>query len=145
MISPCANVLRRVAHEFYNSLGEDQGVKHRVPDLTKDIDILIASILEHKVYEEVPDRTFADDKSSPVDILSKGYGILAHGVPRDSIGEFNAKFIKLQQRAAVQPLVAGPPSDASDSQTPVAVPPGQFVNAHEGNEPGSIQDGKTTP
>jgi hypothetical protein len=101
MISPCANVLRRVVHEFHNSLGEDQGIKHRTADLAKDIDILVASMLEHKTYENIAGQTFDDNKYTPLDIISKGYGILAHGVLRDSIGEFNAKFVKLQQRAEV--------------------------------------------
>src|SRR2546423_14514951 len=104
MISPCANILRRIVHEFHNSLGEDQGTKHCTADLAKDIGILTTSILEHKIYEDIPGRASNDAKHAPVDIISKGYRTFAHGVPRDSIGEFNVKFRKLQRRSELAPL-----------------------------------------
>jgi hypothetical protein len=111
--------------------------------LAKDINILVTSMLEHKTYENIAGRTLDDNKYTPLDIISKGYGILAHGVPRDSIGEFNAKFVKLQQRTEVRPLTVQLPSEIIESQTLDSAQPCLLMKTSEYDtgDHGLIQDG----
>lgn len=50
MVSPCVSVLRDLANRINADLGASQGKRHSTPDLTKDIDTLMASLKQHGVY-----------------------------------------------------------------------------------------------
>ena len=50
MISPCIDVLRKLATQIHDDLGSRQGTKHTSPDLERDLDILVRSLKEHNVY-----------------------------------------------------------------------------------------------
>ena len=50
MVSPCVEVLRELDRTFNSDLGADQGTRHAPHDLTNDIQALISSLEEHRVY-----------------------------------------------------------------------------------------------
>lgn len=50
MISPCVHILRQLAKQVHQTFGLHQGTKHTSPDLQVDIDRLMASLKEHRVY-----------------------------------------------------------------------------------------------
>ncbi|TFY51470.1 hypothetical protein EVJ58_g10547 [Rhodofomes roseus] len=60
MISPCIDVLRRLATEIHSLLGAKQGTKHTSPSLDKDIRQLIALLRRFHVYEFQPGREIDD-------------------------------------------------------------------------------------
>jgi hypothetical protein len=49
-VSPCVEALRRLYKGFNDVLGADQGTQHAPPDLTQDIQELMKSLDDHKVY-----------------------------------------------------------------------------------------------
>jgi hypothetical protein len=55
MISPCIEVLRRLASEVNGALGSKQGNRHATPDLTKDIKILMDSLNVTILTGKTPD------------------------------------------------------------------------------------------
>lgn len=104
MVSPCVDVLRRLAARIHNELGSQQGSRHTVPDLEKDIATLVDSLREHGVYEYKEGRVL-DPKDSPVpDILSVGLAALSHGTSTNPLAEFNAQFDRLRERRKLSPI-----------------------------------------
>lgn len=104
MVSPCVDVLRRLAARIHDELGSQQGSKHTVPDLEKDIATLVDSLREHEVYEYKEGRVL-DPKDSPVpDILSVGLAALSHGTSTNPLAEFNAQFDRLRERRKLSPI-----------------------------------------
>ncbi|CDO68807.1 hypothetical protein BN946_scf184805.g16 [Trametes cinnabarina] len=78
-ISPCIEVLRRLADEIGSELGTRQGIKHHSPDLAKDISALMDSLRNHHVT-----------------------GIHALAGP---LAGYNAAFRKTQERRLMKPIV----------------------------------------
>ncbi|PPQ84998.1 hypothetical protein CVT26_007521 [Gymnopilus dilepis] len=50
LVSPAVNILRKLSTKINNELGAKQGSKHKIPDLQKDIAILMAILKEHAFY-----------------------------------------------------------------------------------------------
>lgn len=97
MVGPCVDVLRQLARHFNHELGSDQGTKHAPPDLSKDIDCLMSSLAEYKVYELQPGRTL-DDEDKPVkDVIQVGFHNLTEGA-KSPLSDFNEAFRRLQER-----------------------------------------------
>ncbi|KAH9034580.1 hypothetical protein EDB85DRAFT_2144231 [Lactarius pseudohatsudake] len=103
-ISPCIEVLRRLATEVNNTLGSKQGNRHASADLTKDIKILMDSLEQNDVYKEVLGRTLGDDESPAPDAIGEGYSALTWGV-KSPLRQFNRLISTLQRRRTIQPLV----------------------------------------
>ncbi|KAJ3574266.1 hypothetical protein NP233_g1885 [Leucocoprinus birnbaumii] len=102
-IAPCTDVLRRLATNFHNILGADQGTKHAEPDLTKDIETLMVSLDEYDVYRLQPGRVFPDGASAIADVVGLGYQNLTES-SRSPLAEYNSNFRKLQQRRKNPPV-----------------------------------------
>ena len=73
-------------------LGASQGKKHSTPDLTKDIDTLMASLRLHKVYVYSDGCVLDDDEKPAADIISVGLATLTHSLGSNMLDEFNAQF-----------------------------------------------------
>ncbi|KAH8992310.1 hypothetical protein EDB86DRAFT_3103560 [Lactarius hatsudake] len=105
-ISPCIEVLRRLATEVNGALGSKQGNRHASADLTKDIKILMGSLEQNNVYERVIGRTLGDgDNESPApDVIGEGYTALTWGA-KSPLRHFNLMISTLQRRCSIPPLV----------------------------------------
>jgi hypothetical protein len=103
-ISPCIEVLRRLATEVNGSLGSKQGNRHAAADLTKDISILMDSLKQNNIYEEVLGRTLGDDEGPAPDVIGEGYTALTWGA-KSPLRQFNRMVKTLQQRCSVRPLM----------------------------------------
>ncbi|KAH8992238.1 hypothetical protein EDB92DRAFT_1797446, partial [Lactarius akahatsu] len=102
-ISPCIEILRRLATEVNSTLGSKQGNQHASADLTKDIKILMDSLKQNNIYEEVLGRTLRDDKSLTPDVISEGYTTLTWGA-KSPLRQFNRLVSTLQRHCGIQPL-----------------------------------------
>ncbi|KAI0727174.1 hypothetical protein C8Q72DRAFT_782214, partial [Fomitopsis betulina] len=102
MISPCVDVLRRLAASMNSTLGAQQGTKHTTPSLERDIAHLRASLRRFRVYEVIPGREIDDGSDNPVVPDSLTLGLQRLGEP---LKEFNAVFAKLQARCRAPPLL----------------------------------------
>ncbi|KAF8157861.1 hypothetical protein B0H34DRAFT_706469 [Crassisporium funariophilum] len=106
LVSPCVDVLRRLAARIHNELGTIQGSEHTIPDLEKDMQTLMDSLTEHEVYIVTEGRVL-DPRDSPVpDVLSTGLGALAHGPSSSPIDDFNVIFNRQRDRLCLQPVSA---------------------------------------
>jgi hypothetical protein len=104
MVSPCVDVLRQLAARMHSELGSDQGAKHTIPNLEKDMETLMDSLTKHKVYQVKVGRVL-DPQDSPVpDVLSTGLAALSHGSSTNPLAEFNAQFDRLRERRKLLPI-----------------------------------------
>ncbi|KAJ7826515.1 hypothetical protein B0H13DRAFT_2241113 [Mycena leptocephala] len=92
-VSPCVDVLRRLATSINQDLGSRQGNKHTIPDLDNDIQSLMASLTEHEVYIHK-------------EVLSAGAAALTHGTASNPLQEFNTQFDQLRRRRELIPVSA---------------------------------------
>lgn len=104
MVSPCVDVLRRLASRINGELGSQQGSKHTVPDLEKDMNSLMVSLAEHDVYVLKEGRTLNPEDSPVPDVLSTGLAALSHGNSTNPITEFNISFNRLRERRKLTPI-----------------------------------------
>ncbi|KAH8979150.1 hypothetical protein EDB92DRAFT_1806699, partial [Lactarius akahatsu] len=102
-ISPCIEILWQLATEVNSALGSKQGNRHASADLTKDIKILMDSLKQNNIYEEVLGRTLGDDESPAPDVISEGYTALTWGA-KSPLRQFNRLVSTLQRRCGIQPL-----------------------------------------
>ncbi|KAH9161003.1 hypothetical protein EDB89DRAFT_1861941 [Lactarius sanguifluus] len=105
-ISPCIKILRQLATEVNGALGSKQGNRHASADLTKDIKILMDSLKQNNVYEQVLGRTLGDgnDESPAPNVIGEGYTALTWGA-KSPLRHFNLVISTLQQRCSIPPLV----------------------------------------
>ncbi|KAF8890919.1 hypothetical protein BD779DRAFT_1438147, partial [Infundibulicybe gibba] len=118
LVSPCIDILRKLSTKINNEMGAQQGSKHTIPDLRKDLDILVRSLNEHRVYRVIPGRII-DPKDKPVpDVISVGLAALAHGNSTNPIADFNKQFNELRERRKLTPVSIGldftPPQNPED-------------------------------
>lgn len=105
MISPCVDILRRLATHINSTLGAQQGTKHASPSLDRDIGHLMASLRRFRVYELDPGRDIDDGTDSDAVVADS----LTVGLQRlsEPLADFNASFAKLKARCSGQPLLGG--------------------------------------
>ncbi|KAF7373983.1 hypothetical protein MSAN_00611200 [Mycena sanguinolenta] len=104
LVSPCVDVLRRLATQFNEDLGARQGNKHTIPDLSKDIESLMASLREHEVYVLKEGRVLDNDEMPAPDVLSAGAAALTHGAVTNPLQDFNQQFDELRRRRDLLPV-----------------------------------------
>ncbi|KZV90118.1 hypothetical protein EXIGLDRAFT_838057 [Exidia glandulosa HHB12029] len=133
MISPCIDVLRKVANQVHDALGSYQGRKHTSPDLTRDIRMLMASLAKHKVYEKGATRRGVDESDiEPIDDLwGVGLAQMTDGT-NATLTTYNEAFKTLQARCKVKPLQEFIPSGSQPAATP-APTAGSGENAAPGS------------
>jgi len=123
MVSPSINVLHRLSAHMIDELGADQGVKHTVPSLEKDISALMKSLADLEVYTEKEGRTLDANEKPAQDVVSVGLALLAHG---PALAKFNAEFDRIRERRRLKPVsdllatLDQPVSPTSPSNTPIA-------------------------
>ncbi|PIL24781.1 hypothetical protein GSI_12667 [Ganoderma sinense ZZ0214-1] len=108
MVSPCIDVLRKLALQMNATLGARLGTKHKSPTLDKDLIALQNSLQEHNVFQLEPGRVLRDMKTPVVpNVVTLGLNQL-HGPLQD----YNRTFAQLQQRRREDPLTdeTSPPS-----------------------------------
>ena len=104
LVLPCVNVLRRLASHINGDLSAHQGLKHTIPDLEKDVNTLMESLREHKVYTEKAGRVLDATEKPTVDIMSAGLAALSHGTTSNPLAEFNEQFDHLHDRCCLAPI-----------------------------------------
>jgi hypothetical protein len=103
-ISPCVDFLRKLAKEFQQSFGDDQGVCHSSADLTKSIEALMRTFAANEVHTVKQGRNRGEGDGAPViDILTEGMRCLVHGVD-GPIAKFNQSLAQLQRRRKLTPV-----------------------------------------
>ncbi|TFK17588.1 hypothetical protein FA15DRAFT_578966, partial [Coprinopsis marcescibilis] len=95
MVSPCIYALRHLATSMRDLLGSNLGARHCPPDLTRDINVLMKSLQEHKVYKLVQGRKLNNDNPPVTDVIAAGLRSLLEG---DALDNYNENFQNLQQR-----------------------------------------------
>ena len=145
MISPCVDVLRRLAAAMNSSLGAQQGTKHTTPSLERDIAHLRESLCRFHVYEVIPGREIDDGSDNPVvpDSLTLGLQHLW-----ESLKEFNATFAKLQACCRAPPLIGNKYVIDDTSVTSASLPQAitqrlddaQLAASHEGDAEDDTDD-----
>ncbi|EPS92574.1 hypothetical protein FOMPIDRAFT_1056740 [Fomitopsis schrenkii] len=103
MISPCIDVLRRLASYMNPSLGALQGTKHAATSLDKDIRQLVSSLRSHRVYEFQPGRIIDDGTGQSAVVRDSITHVLQQLA--EPLKEFNTAFAKLQSRCDNTPLL----------------------------------------
>lgn len=121
MVSPCIDVLRRLATHINHDLGARQGSKHTSPDLQLDIQELMDILTEFGVYEKEPGRTIETDKPAVLNAVSAGLSQLA-----GPLADFNSQLRRLQTRCTMTPVIGKPYIErqplSATSETPEANP-----------------------
>lgn len=116
MISPCINILRRIAGIMNGMLGSYQGTKHEPVELRRDIAVLMASLTEHGVYTLKKGRVLdADDVPAP-DVILDGIEALTDSAS-NPLDEYNAAFQRLQARYSLTPITTHLPTEEGNSET----------------------------
>ncbi|EDR07713.1 uncharacterized protein LACBIDRAFT_327646 [Laccaria bicolor S238N-H82] len=126
LISPCIDVLWRLAKKIHSELGSQLGSKHTIPNLHKDIQTLMDALNEHEVYV-VKEGRVLDANNTPVpNVISTGLAALAHGNATNPLAEFNAQYNSLRERRKLVPISDLCPISANmchpESSTAVPIP-----------------------
>ena len=104
LVSPCVDILRKLSTKINIELGSEQGSKHTIPDLRKDIEILMGVLKEHDVYQVVHGRVIDSQDRAVPDVISVGLAQLSHGNATNPIREFNDQFERLRDRRKLAPV-----------------------------------------
>lgn len=105
MIAPTVEVLRKLSRMFNDILGSDQGTRHAPPELTEDIQTLMASLDEHGVYKLQKGRVLGDGEQPAKDVIEIGFHALSQG-PKNPLHEYNMAFKRLQTRRSMNPVTS---------------------------------------
>jgi len=127
MVGPCVEVLRQLDRTFNSVLGADQGTRHAPPDLTNDIQALISSLEEHRVYKIIPGRVLTGESEPVKDVVAIGLQNLTEGA-KNPLSEYNTAFRRLQMRRRMTPVTELP-----TQQSPGPADPPQFNPTIAGN------------
>jgi hypothetical protein len=108
MVGPCVEVLRQLDRTFNSVLGADQGTRHAPPDLTNDIQALISSLEEHKVYKIIPGRVLKGENEPVKDVVAIGLQNLTEGA-KNPLSECNTATVRPggREKAALIPPKIG--------------------------------------
>lgn len=86
-----------------DELGADQGAKHGLSDLSKDIGAIMKSVDDNDVYRETEGRTFDPDENPAPDGVSYGLADLVH---KPAIRDMNNEFDRVRQCRTMIPVSA---------------------------------------
>ncbi|EGO00666.1 hypothetical protein SERLA73DRAFT_71664 [Serpula lacrymans var. lacrymans S7.3] len=108
MVAPCVNILQHLSQTMSSLLGTKQGLTHEPLDLTRDIPVLMSSLMDHEVYSIKHGRQL-DEGDLPVpDVITIGLQQLTDAT-NNPIEEYNKVIKRLQARRQLQPVI-GPGS-----------------------------------
>ncbi|GLB34361.1 hypothetical protein LshimejAT787_0112450 [Lyophyllum shimeji] len=114
LVAPCVTALRHLANGLNDLFGDDQGTRHAPPDLTEDIETLMESLVEYRVYQIIPGRIFDEDDPPANDIITVGLQNMMDN-SKSPLTEYVVNFLRLQQRRRKQPIII--PSPSTDPTT----------------------------
>lgn len=120
MVSPCIELLRRLATQINHDLGSHQGSKHTSPDLTLDIEELMKSLADHRVYTVEAGRIIDDESDNPCVPNAVGLGWTQLAGP---LADFNTQLRRLQARCRMKPLVGQPYVTSNPEARPSSATP----------------------
>ncbi|EDR02479.1 uncharacterized protein LACBIDRAFT_309524 [Laccaria bicolor S238N-H82] len=130
-ISPCVVVLGDLQKTLNDTLGGDQGTKHAPPDLKDDIESLMSSLDEHKVYQIQKGRMVKEEEVVK-DVVGVGLQNLTAG-EKNPLNEYNAAFKRLQRRRKMKPVslaaLEGHSEQAATAHIPTQPPPASPVTS----------------
>ena len=101
-ISPCVVALGDLQKTLNDTLGGDQGTKHAPPDLKEDMESLMSSLDEHKVYQ-IQEGRMVKEEEVVKDVVGGGLHNLTAG-EKNPLNEYNAAFRRLQIRRKMKPV-----------------------------------------
>jgi len=107
-----------------DTLGGDQGTKHAPPDLKEDIESLMSSLDEHKVYQ-IEKGQMVKEEEVVKDLVGLGLQNLTAG-EKNPLNEYNAAFRRLQIRRKMKPVSLAALERHSEQATaliPTQLPP----------------------
>jgi len=105
MISPCVDALRRLARNFNDILGADVGKRHTPPDLTNDIETLMDSLEDHKVFTIQKGRVLGGESKPVPDVVSVGLQSLTNpDGSKNPLTDYNNAFKRLKRRRGMTPV-----------------------------------------
>ncbi|KAF8064912.1 hypothetical protein FPV67DRAFT_1608385 [Lyophyllum atratum] len=116
LVAPCVTALRHLANGLNDLFGDDQGSRHAPPDLTEDIETLMRSLMDYKVYQIIPGRILDEDDPPANDIITVGLQNITDN-SKSPLAEYVANFLRLQQRRRKQPIII--PSLSTDLATTI--------------------------
>jgi hypothetical protein len=119
IISPCVVGLGNLQKALNDALGGDQGTKHAPPDLKDDIESLMSSLDEHKVYQIQKGRMVKEEEVVK-DVVGVGLQNLTAG-EKNPLNEYNAAFRRLQIRRRMKPVSLASLKGRSE-QAPAHIP-----------------------
>ena len=137
MVGLCVEVLRQLDHTFNLVLGADQGTRNAPPDLTNDIQALISSLEEHKVYKIILGRVLTGENEPVTDVVAIGLQNLTEGA-KNSRSEYNTTFHCLQMRRRMTPMT-DLPADSDPLQFEPSIITTESVELCAGTWQASIQ------
>ncbi|TCD59750.1 hypothetical protein EIP91_011580, partial [Steccherinum ochraceum] len=111
-VSPCIDILRKLATHLNHELGGRQGSKHHSPELWNDITVLKNSLQQHNVYTLQPGRAIPGTNAVVPNIVNVGLNALA-----GPLAEFNEALKTLQERMGVAPIYTSAPIPLSSMPT----------------------------
>ncbi|RXW23327.1 hypothetical protein EST38_g2525 [Candolleomyces aberdarensis] len=120
-VTPCTESLRVLNNNFNSSLGSDLGTKHADARLAEDIQSLMNSLKEHKVYSLQVGRVTQEDDPPVPDIVTVGLQQLT-----GPLEDYNRVFQQLQKRRRMSPITAvgdDTPDCAREETTPISSSP----------------------
>ncbi|KAJ2916959.1 hypothetical protein MD484_g3437, partial [Candolleomyces efflorescens] len=100
-VTPCTESLRVLHNNFNNTLGSDLGTKHADARLAEDIQSLMDSLKEHKVYSLQSGRVTQEDDPPVPDVVTSGLQQLI-----GPLEDYNRAFQQLQKRRNMTPITA---------------------------------------
>ncbi|KAG8914177.1 hypothetical protein FRC01_004190 [Tulasnella sp. 417] len=105
-ISPCIDILRKLATQMHLTLGTRQGSRHQTPGIARDLHVLMEDLAVRKVYVYEAGREFDEDDPPPKDVITEGAIALINGGDSSPLAQYNAAFNTLRKRMAV-PVIVG--------------------------------------
>lgn len=120
MVSPCIDILRELANQMHSTLGSYQGITHHTPDLRRDLNVLMDSLVKEKVYAFRPGRKLDKDDLPAVDTITKGTNALIHGGATSPLAQYNAAFVALRKRMTVRVLCGGNSTEVPMREVPTS-------------------------
>ncbi|KAJ3516532.1 hypothetical protein NMY22_g14184 [Coprinellus aureogranulatus] len=121
VINPCTESLRELQSHINATLGVDIGKKHANAQLMEDIQCLMDSLQDHKVYEVVPGRVTGEDDPPVKDAISVGIAQLSSSSPNSPLAEYNAAFQRLQKRRRMTAVTAEPEATLTFTELPTGL------------------------
>lgn len=141
MIAPTVEILHKLAKQFNDVLGVDQGTKHAPAEISKDIQALMDNLKINGVYELTKGRVFDGEGQLATDVVEVGMHALLQGT-RSPLKDYNESFERLQMRHRTRPVkiprteeaAGSSPSPSPPALSPPLVPV-KVENANEGEIP----------